>query len=172
MCAFTFSTNFAWNISHSKNTTRLYHSPTCLHVKYPLFLSRVNERRIFSTYFGKILKYQISWKSVHGDPRCSKRTVMTKLTVAFRERPLQKRKPQTLVSNNAPFQGLCLNLRALAQYTRHFSTHKQCPTPCLIYWAQKPQAVSIACKTAFRATSQETTKQDGFEDVNFHRNFA
>ena len=30
-----------------------------LHVKYPLFLSDFNKILIFSTYFRKILKYQI-----------------------------------------------------------------------------------------------------------------
>jgi hypothetical protein len=31
-----------------------------LHVKYPLFLSDVNETLIFSTYIRKTIKYQIS----------------------------------------------------------------------------------------------------------------
>ena len=58
-----------------------------LHVKYPTFLSDFSETCIFSTYFGKILKYQISWKFVHGELSCcmrtDRRTDMTKLIVAF-----------------------------------------------------------------------------------------
>jgi hypothetical protein len=62
-----------------------------LHVTYPLLLSDFNEARIFSTDFRKkILKYQISWKSVpvgaelfHADGQTDT-TDMTKLIVAFR----------------------------------------------------------------------------------------
>ena len=59
-----------------------------LHVKYPLFLSDINETWIFSPEIRKILKYKISWNSVQWEPSCPMRTDgrtdMTKLIVAFR----------------------------------------------------------------------------------------
>jgi hypothetical protein len=58
-----------------------------LHVQYPLFLSDFHESLVFSKYFRKIIKYKISWKSVHLESSCSMRpdgrTDMTKLIVAF-----------------------------------------------------------------------------------------
>ena len=63
-----------------------------LHVQYPLFLPDFNKTLIFLTDFPKVLKYQISWKSVQWEPNCSMRnngrtdrcTDMTKLIIAFR----------------------------------------------------------------------------------------
>jgi hypothetical protein len=57
------------------------------HAKYSLFLSDFNATLIFSTDFRKILKYQISCKTVQWETRCSirtdRRTDMMKMIVAF-----------------------------------------------------------------------------------------
>ena len=55
--------------------------------KVPLFFSDFNETWIFSTDFRKILRYQISWKSVQWERssmQTDRRTNVTKLIVAFR----------------------------------------------------------------------------------------
>jgi hypothetical protein len=46
-----------------------------LHIKYPTFLTDFNETRLFSTDFQKLLKYQISLKSVHYEQSCSVRKI-------------------------------------------------------------------------------------------------
>jgi len=46
----------------------------CLHLKYLLFLSDFNETLIFPAEFRKIIKYQISQKSIQKEPSYSMRT--------------------------------------------------------------------------------------------------
>jgi len=46
-----------------------------LHVKYPLFLSDFNKTRMFTADFQKILKHNISRKSVQSELSCSVRTI-------------------------------------------------------------------------------------------------
>ena len=56
-----------------------------LHVKYLTCLFDFKEILIFKTDFPKILKYQISWKSVKWKPIYSTRTDTRKLIVTFRK---------------------------------------------------------------------------------------
>ena len=75
MCVSSLSTPFVSNIFHFKKKWARY--PVWskmyigLHLKYLLFLSDCNENLIFSADFRKILKYQISRKSVQWKPSCS-----------------------------------------------------------------------------------------------------
>jgi hypothetical protein len=63
---------FDWNISYSnKNWARqLSQIHKSVYVKHPLISSGLNETPTFSTDFRRILIYQISWKSVQGEPSC------------------------------------------------------------------------------------------------------
>jgi hypothetical protein len=82
ICVLIFST-FSWKISRFKNNWAiLSYMYIRLQVSYPLFLPHFNENRIFSPDFRKILKYQISWKSVQYEQSCSMRA--GRLILAFR----------------------------------------------------------------------------------------
>ena len=72
-----------------RNEREIIKNVYCSSRKYPLFLSDLDETRLFPTDFWNIFKYQISWKSVKWQPSCSMRTDrrrdMKKLIVAFRK---------------------------------------------------------------------------------------
>jgi hypothetical protein len=55
-----------------------------LYVQYPLFWSDFNKTLIFSTDFRKLLKHQISWKSVQAGRRKDGQTDVMKLIVTLR----------------------------------------------------------------------------------------
>ena len=86
MCVLIFSTTLVWNLFILIIIDRDMIND--LHVKYPLFLSDLNVTWILQIDFQKILKYQISWKSVRWELRCSmrtyRRTDMTNKIIDFR----------------------------------------------------------------------------------------
>ena len=84
LCVLTSSTTFFWNISYSEKNSARHIIYIGLGVKNPLFLSNFNETCIFSTDFQKIIKHQISWKSVQREPSSSMWTDTTKLIVTSR----------------------------------------------------------------------------------------
>ena len=88
---------------------------TGLHVKYQLFLSDFKETSVFSSHFRRIVKYQISPKSVQRDLNCSMRMdghtgrhTLTKLTVAFRNFANAPKNPQMIkVLINGRYNIIC-----------------------------------------------------------------
>jgi hypothetical protein len=74
VCVFISPTNFPATFPILRRIQRDIFIHTCLHIKYPLFLSDFGETWIFSTYFPKILKYQIAWRSFQWEPSYSMRT--------------------------------------------------------------------------------------------------
>jgi hypothetical protein len=88
---FVFLYKLVWNISHS-NHLEIITIVHCLHVKCPLFLLDFNETWIFSTYYQKILRCQVSWKTSNGshvvpcghtDGQTNRQTHMMKQTIVF-----------------------------------------------------------------------------------------
>ena len=86
MCVLIFCTNFVWNISYNKKKWARYEKKNCRLVFMQITLysfSVLMKLALFRQIFEKILKYQISWKSVQLF-QADRRTDMTKLIVTFR----------------------------------------------------------------------------------------
>ena len=87
MC-FDFLYKSVWNISHSeKNSARYYHKCTWLFMESNFYSCQTSYFN-FLDRLSELLKYQTSWKSVHGSRlvpygHTGGRTDMTKLIVAF-----------------------------------------------------------------------------------------
>ena len=75
MCVFIFSTTFVWNIYFSRKKWARYNKKYILFFMYSTRYSCPTLMKLeFLDRFSKILKYQISWKSVQWEPSCSMRT--------------------------------------------------------------------------------------------------
>jgi hypothetical protein len=102
-CAFWFSLQLlSETFLSSRVIQRDIRHVKSFRLKYPLFLSYFNETWIptFFFFFSKIVRCQMSWKSIYWEPSCSvqtdkwmdwrtyrqtdRQTYMTKLIIAFR----------------------------------------------------------------------------------------
>jgi len=72
-----FPSKFVWNISHSKkNSARYYQKCTYVFMQSASYSCQILIKLEFSrqVFEKKILKYQISWKSINYEPNGSRRT--------------------------------------------------------------------------------------------------
>jgi hypothetical protein len=109
---------------------------TGLHVKYPLFLSHLNDTLSFSKDFRKTPKYQISWKFVQWESSCSMRTDgqtdgqtdKTKVTVAFSQfcgRADNSARPQNGLLHFLSFTRSHFHFRKITEYARTGQMHQR-----------------------------------------------
>jgi len=83
MCVLIFSTNFVWNISHSKKIWERNDSKKniyWLHVNYPLLLLDLNGT-FLDSFFDKYSNAKFYENPFQMEPNWSMRTDMTKLSV-------------------------------------------------------------------------------------------
>jgi len=104
-CVLIFSTNFVWNISHTKeNWARYYHKYRHVFITSTCYSCQVLMKLEFSlSNFRKILKYQIWWKFVQCKPNCSgltnRETNRTKLIIDIRNFSRAPKNETSIVCN-------------------------------------------------------------------------
>jgi len=106
------------------------------HVKYPLLLSDISKTWIFSTDFRKILKCQISWKSIQWETNCSMRTDRHDETECRFSQFCECAPPKNLIpsprtENPNPIQTTTTSVTTLRLYLLNYSccqpqVHKSC----------------------------------------------
>jgi len=75
MCVLMFSTTFVRNIPHYKKKGVTYDQKCILFMWCIRYCCQILMNiKFFSTDLRKVLEYQISWKSVQGEPSCSTQT--------------------------------------------------------------------------------------------------
>ena len=128
MCVSIFSSTFVLTVFHSRRNKRdikSVHKSSC---KVPVILFQILMKQGVSTDFRRILKNQISWKSVQWKPSCSMRTDgqtnprttdMTKLIVAFRSFANAPKNETVNISMRQNHYSFMYFLR----YSLHFSMH-------------------------------------------------
>jgi hypothetical protein len=141
---------------------------TGLHVKYPLFLSYVNETWIlWTTYFRKIPKYQISWKSVLWKPICSmqtggrqadRQTDMTNLIVGFRN---FTKSPKNLWIYSTFAQIKKKSLSEIGSLGNHSHSRKAISTSSVLWnWQASKSCFCTGCDhSAYDAALHNNTQQ-------------
>jgi len=116
MCVLIFSKNLsATFLILRRNGRDMSKKYVGLHAKYPLFLLILTKLAFSRQIFRKILKYQISLKSVQLAPSCfmrtDRRTDMRKLIIAFRKFAKAPKNASQVANKVQTCLSVCLNLR-------------------------------------------------------------
>jgi hypothetical protein len=138
-----------------------------LHVKYPPFSPDIKKNWIFSSYFRKIYKYQISWKSVWWELSCymrsDGRTDRTKLIVAFRNFA-------NAPKNAFDFVCVCVCVRVRARSEWPFENKRAACRFCVIhFYLLLLQAFRQRYRTGWSSLPQSAGMSVDMFSACFHR---